>query len=231
METYNASEGFFGIQDQKESNDMLLMLDYGIYFEFIPMSEFAGTASQTIGLNEVIEGENYAVVITTNAGLWRYIIGDTIRFTSTSPYRFKITGRTKHFINVFGEELIIENAEKALKRTCEKHQCQALDYTVAPVFMEGKSKGAHQWLIEWSQKPQDQNAFAADLDQALCAINSDYEAKRYKGLAIKPLELIEAKPQLFYQWLSSKGKLGGQNKVPRLSNSREHMDELIALNH
>ena len=231
METYNASEGFFGIQDQKDSKDMLLMLDYGIYYEFIPMDKFVGTASQTIGLNEVVLGLNYAVVISTNAGLWRYIIGDTIRFTNTSPYRFKITGRTKHFINVFGEELIIENAEKALKRTCEKHQCLVLDYTVAPVFMEGKSKGAHQWLIEWSQKPKDQMAFAADLDLELCAINSDYEAKRYKGLALKPLELIEAQPQLFYQWLSSKGKLGGQNKVPRLSNSREHMDELLKLNH
>lgn len=231
METYNASEGFFGIQDQKDSSDMLLMLDYGIYFEFIPMDKFVGTASETIGLEEVVMGENYAVVITTNAGLWRYIIGDTIRFTDTSPYRFKITGRTKHFINVFGEELIIENAEKALKRTCEKHHCQILDYTVAPVFMEGKSKGAHQWLIEWSQKPQDPNAFAKDLDQALCDINSDYEAKRYKGLALTQLELIEAKPKLFYQWLSTKGKLGGQNKVPRLSNSREHMDELLKLNH
>lgn len=231
METYNASEGFFGIKDQKDSTDMLLMLDYGIYFEFIPMDKFMGTDSETIGLDEVKVGENYAVVITTNAGLWRYIIGDTIRFTNTSPYRFKITGRTKHFINVFGEELIIENAEKALKRTCEKHHCQVLDYTVAPIFMEGKSKGAHQWLIEWNQKPQDQKSFAADLDQALCAINSDYEAKRYKGLALKPLELIEAQPKLFYQWLSSKGKLGGQNKVPRLSNSREHMDELLKLNH
>jgi len=230
LQTYNASEGFFGIQDQKDSSEMLLMLDYGIYFEFIPMEHYQGNASQTIDLSEVIIGENYAVVITSNAGLWRYIIGDTIRFTNTSPHRFKITGRTKHFINVFGEELIIENAEKALKLSCEKHNCQVSDYTVAPIFMEGKSKGAHQWLIEWSKSPNSKSAFAADLDKAICSVNSDYEAKRYKGLALTPLVLIEARPQLFYDWLSSKGKLGGQNKVPRLSNSREHMDELLKLN-
>jgi hypothetical protein len=231
LETYNASEGFFGIQDQKDSSEMLLMLDYGIYFEFIPMDKFDGTQSKTIGLSEVEIGPSYAVVITSNAGLWRYIIGDTIRFTNTSPYRFKITGRTKHFINVFGEELIIENAEKALRQSCEKHNCQVLDFTVAPIFMEGKNKGAHQWLIEWSKAPTNQADFAADLDKAICTINSDYEAKRYKGLALTRLELIEARPRLFYDWLSTKGKLGGQNKVPRLSNSREHMDELLKLNH
>tara|TARA_R110002050_G_scaffold170431_1_gene302287 strand:- start:5223 stop:6737 length:1515 start_codon:yes stop_codon:yes gene_type:complete len=231
LETYNASEGFFGIQDQKDSSEMLLMLDYGIYFEFIPMDKYEGTQSKTIGLSEVKIGPSYAVVITSNAGLWRYIIGDTIRFTNTSPYRFKITGRTKHFINVFGEELIIENAEKALRQSCEKHNCQVLDFTVAPIFMEGKNKGAHQWLIEWSKAPANQADFAADLDKAICTINSDYEAKRYKGLALTSLQLIEARPRLFYDWLSNKGKLGGQNKVPRLSNSREHMDELLKLNH
>lgn len=230
LETYNASEGFFGIQDQKDSSEMLLMLDYGIFFEFIPMDQFEGTASKTIGLAEVEIGSNYAVVISTNAGLWRYIIGDTIRFTSTKPYRFKITGRTKHFINVFGEELIIENAEKALIEACQIHHCQVSEYTVAPIFMEGKNKGAHQWLIEWNKSPENLQAFAKDLDLALCQLNSDYEAKRYKGMALADLQIQTARPQLFYDWLSKKGKLGGQNKVPRLSNSREHIDELLSLN-
>lgn len=231
LETYNASEGFFGITDQVDSNELLLMLDYGIYFEFIPMDQYQGTNSATISLSEVKIGLNYALVISTNAGLWRYIIGDTIRFTNNDPHRFKITGRTKHFINVFGEELIIENAEKGLKETCLKHNSQVSEFTVAPIFMEGKSKGAHQWLIEWTKAPSDLDAFATDLDLALCNINSDYEAKRYKGLALTRLEIITGRTRLFYDWLSAKGKLGGQNKVPRLSNSREHIEQLLSLNH
>jgi hypothetical protein len=231
LETYNASEGFFGITDQADSNELLLMLDYGIYFEFIPMDQYQGTDSATISLSEVKIGLNYALVISTNAGLWRYIIGDTIRFTNNDPHRFKITGRTKHFINVFGEELIIENAEKGLKETCIKHNSQVSEFTVAPIFMEGKSKGAHQWLIEWTKAPSDLDAFATDLDLALCNINSDYEAKRYKGLALTRLEIITGRTRLFYDWLSAKGKLGGQNKVPRLSNSREHIEQLLSLNH
>jgi len=230
LETYNASEGFFGIQDQKNAEDMLLMLDYGIFYEFIPMEKFDGVNSPTIPLSEVKVGENYALVISSNAGLWRYIIGDTVRFTSTYPYRIKISGRTKHFINVFGEEVIIENAEVALSHACEKMQATVAEYTVAPVFMEGKSSGAHQWLIEFEKRPQNIQAFADFLDQRLKELNSDYEAKRHKDMALKPLQILEAKPKLFYQWLKSKGRLGGQYKVPRLSNSRQHIDELIALN-
>jgi hypothetical protein len=231
LETYNASEGFFGIKDQADSDELLLMLDYGIYFEFIPMDQYHGTNSVTINLSDVKVGPNYALVISTNAGLWRYIIGDTIRFTNIAPHRFKITGRTKHFINVFGEELIIENAEKGLKEACLKHNCQVSEFTVAPIFMDGKSKGAHQWLIEWAKAPIDIDSFAADLDRALCNINSDYEAKRYKGLALTNLEIITGRNKLFYDWLSSKGKLGGQNKVPRLSNSREYIEQLLSFNH
>lgn len=230
LETYNASEGFFGIQDLEEPGSMLLMLDYGIYYEFIPMSEFKGTDSKTIGIEEVALDTNYAVVISTNAGLWRYLIGDTIRFTSLSPYRFHITGRTKHFINVFGEELIVENAEKALSQACAEEQAMVHEYTVAPIFMSKGKSGAHQWLIEFDQTPRDLNRFREILDQKLCALNSDYEAKRHKGMALAPLEIITGRSGLFYDWLKSKGKLGGQNKVPRLSNSREYIEELIALN-
>jgi hypothetical protein len=230
LETYNASEGFFGIQDQKNKEEMLLMLDYGIYYEFIPMKDFAGTRSKTIPLSQVQEGVNYALVISSNAGLWRYIIGDTVRFTSTQPYRIKITGRTKHFINVFGEEVIIENAENALQKTCKTHNAMVNEYTVGPIFMEGKQSGAHQWLIEFKHKPHNLEAFARELDENLQAINSDYEAKRYKNLALKPLQVTEAKPQLFYQWLKSKNRIGGQYKVPRLSNSRQHIEELLKLN-
>ncbi|QNR23074.1 GH3 auxin-responsive promoter family protein [Croceimicrobium hydrocarbonivorans] len=229
LETYNASEGFFGIQDQKESEDMLLMLDYGIYYEFIPMDQFDGTNSKTIGLEEVKLNTNYAVVISTNAGLWRYLIGDTIRFSSISPYRFRISGRTKHFINVFGEELIIENAESALTATCNEMGARIHEYTAAPIFMQRKESGAHQWLIEFEQEPNSLEEFAQLLDQKLCGLNSDYEAKRHKGMALKPLEVISARKGLFYDWLKQKGKLGGQNKVPRLSNSREHIEELLAL--
>ncbi|MFM1877219.1 MAG: hypothetical protein RLZZ241_85 [Bacteroidota bacterium] len=229
-EIYNASEGFFAIQDQNGSQDLLLMLDYGIFYEFIPMDTFGTLNQRIIPLWEVLPEVNYAIVITTNAGLWRYLIGDTVRFTSISPYRIRITGRTKHHINVFGEELIIENAEDALRNTCSKWNVTILEYTVAPIFMDQGSKGAHEWLIEFQVPPTDLKGFGEDLDLALQEINSDYEAKRYKNMTLNPLRLHSAKQGLFYDWLKSKGKLGGQHKVPRLSNTREYFEELLQRN-
>jgi hypothetical protein len=229
IETYNASEGFFGIQDQKESDEMLLMLDYGIYYEFIPMDQFDGLNSTTLSLQEVELGKNYAVVISTNAGLWRYLIGDTIKFSSETPYRFRISGRTKHFINVFGEELIVENAEMALADTSLKHAAKAHEFTAAPIFMKRNESGAHQWLIEFETAPKNLKLFAQDLDKKICSLNSDYEAKRHKGLTLRQLEISLAPKGLFHSWLKQKGKLGGQHKVPRLSNSRQYIDELLTL--
>lgn len=229
-ETYNASEGFFAIQDRNESDEMLLMLDYGIFYEFIPMDVFGTSEEKAIPLSEVELGKNYAMVISTNAGLWRYIIGDTVRFTSLSPYRIKITGRTKHFINVFGEELIVENAEQALKKACTATQSSISDYTVAPIFMQDKEKGGHEWLIEFGKPPKDINKFAELLDSELQKLNSDYEAKRYNNMTLNMLKVHIARPELFHKWLKEKGKLGGQNKVPRLSNSREYLDELLIMN-
>ena len=229
-EIYNASEGFFAIQDRNNSQDLLLMLDYGIFYEFIPMDSFGTPRQRVLPLWEVQTGVNYAIVITTNAGLWRYQVGDTVRFTGTDPYRLRITGRTKHHINVFGEELIIENAEDALRHTCQLWQASIKDYTVAPVFMSEAEKGAHEWLIEFRQPPSDLQAFGRDLDKALQSLNSDYEAKRYKSITLNPLRLHQAREGLFYDWLKSKGKLGGQHKVPRLSNTREYLDELLELN-
>lgn len=229
VELYNASEGFFGVQDQLHSNELLLMLDYGIFYEFIPMNTYNTKDEKVIPLSEVEVGVQYAVIISTNAGLWRYHIGDTIRFTSVAPYRFKITGRTKHFINVFGEELVIENADTALENVCQKHHVQVVDYTAAPIFMDGAEKGGHEWLIEFKKPPQNPDAFAQDLDLALQAINSDYEAKRYKNITLMPLKLHVAKPKTFYKWLKNKGKIGGQHKVPRLSNSREYLEELLGV--
>lgn len=230
LETYNASEGFFGIQDTPDSGQMLLMLDYGIYYEFIPMDAYDGLNSKTMTLSEVEVGKSYALVISTNGGLWRYVVGDTVRFTSVNPYRIKISGRTKHYINVFGEEVIIENAEMALEKTCTQSNCSIKEYTVAPVYMDGKSSGAHQWLIEFDKPPASFERFSALLDDELKNLNSDYEAKRYKNMALKPLILDVARPGLFYEWMKSKNRLGGQFKVPRLSNSREHLDELLRMN-
>ncbi len=229
-EIYNASEGFFAIQDRNNSSDLLLMLDYGIFYEFIPMDTY-GTINQiAIPLWEVKVGKNYAVVITTNAGLWRYKIGDTVRFTSTSPYRIKVTGRTKHHINAFGEELIIENAEEALKNVCKKTSAEIKDYTAAPIFMEGKEKGSHEWVIEFRKKPAEINYFTELLDNALKSLNSDYEAKRYNNMTLKMPEVHIARENLFYDWLKSKGKLGGQHKIPRLSNERDYVEELLQMN-
>src|SRR5690606_9390144 len=229
-EIYNASEGFFAIQDQNNSNELLLMLDYGIFYEFIPMDTY-GTPEETIvPLSDVVTNKNYAVVITTNAGLWRYKIGDTIRFTSTNPYRIRISGRTKHHINVFGEELIIENAEDALKKVCKKTQSEIVDYTVAPIFMQGKEKGAHEWLIEFKTKPSDIALFNELLDNALKSLNSDYEAKRFNNITLNSPTIHVARHQLFYDWLKRHNKLGGQHKVPRLSNNRDYLDELLGMN-
>lgn len=230
LETYNASEGFFGIQDLSETEELLLMLDYGIYYEFIPMDEYQGENSRTVDLAQVEIGKNYAVVITTNAGLWRYMIGDTVKFTSIKPFRIAVSGRTKHFINAFGEELIIENAERALKIACHKTNAEVLEFTAAPIYMVGNESGAHQWLIEFSKAPENLDFFGHVLDEAIKELNSDYEAKRHKNMALKEPIIISAKKGLFYQWLKNKGKLGGQHKVPRLANNRKYMEELLVIN-
>ena len=224
METYNASEGFFGIQDDPSDKSMLLMLDYGVFYEFIPMD-----GGDPVPLWAVETGKNYAMVISTSCGLWRYEIGDTIQFTSTNPYKFIISGRTKHFINAFGEELIVDNAEQGLAYACEQTGADVLEYTAAPVFMDEKAKCRHQWLIEFSKRPTDLQQFASLLDKRLQEINSDYEAKRYKDITLQHLEIIEARQNLFNDWLKLRGKLGGQHKVPRLSNSRETIEQLLAL--
>ena len=229
-EIYNASEGFFAIQDQNNSSELLLMLDYGIFYEFIPMDTYGTPNEKIIPLSDVEKNKNYAVVITTNAGLWRYKIGDTVRFTSTSPHRIKVSGRTKHHINAFGEELIIENAESALKHVCKTTEAEIVDFTAAPIFMKGKDKGAHEWLIEFKKQPKDINAFNNLLDDTLKTLNSDYEAKRFNNLTLNAPKVNVARPQLFYDWLKQNNKLGGQHKVPRLSNSRDYLDELLNLN-
>ena len=229
-EIYNASEGFFAIQDRNDDKDLLLMLDYGIFYEFIPMDTYGASDQKIIPLSEVEIGKNYAVVLTTNAGLWRYQIGDTVRFTSIAPYRIKVSGRTKHHINVFGEELIIENAEEALRRAAHNVHCEIKDYTAAPVFMEGKEKGAHEWIIEFKQPPVSMNDFNNQLDIALQEVNSDYEAKRYNNTTLNPPKIHAARENLFYDWLKAKDKLGGQHKIPRLSNKRDFLDELLKLN-
>ncbi|WP_053969848.1 GH3 auxin-responsive promoter family protein [Mangrovimonas sp. ST2L15] len=229
-EIYNASEGFFAIQDRNKSSELLLMLDYGIFYEFIPMDCYGTESEHVIPLNQVELDKNYAIVITTNAGLWRYKIGDTVKFTSVKPYRIKVSGRTKHHINVFGEELIIENAEDALRKVCQKTGAQIVDYTAAPIFMEGKEKGAHEWLIEFKIPPQDIDYFNELFDNALKALNSDYEAKRYNNMTLNKPKIHMARPKLFYDWLKQHGKLGGQHKVPRLSNTRMYLDDLLGMN-
>lgn len=228
-EIYNASEGFFAIQDQNFSSDLLLMLDYGIFYEFIPMDTFGTSEQKIVRLAEVEPDKNYAVVITTNSGLWRYMIGDTVRFTSLNPYRIRVSGRTKHFINVFGEELMVENTDRALAETCKLLQCEIKDYTVAPIFMQDKEKGAHEWMIEFAQKPESIETFAKLLDETLQSLNSDYEAKRYNNMTLNPLKVNVARENLFYDWLKERNKLGGQNKIPRLSNQRDYLEQLLGL--
>lgn len=228
-EIYNASEGFFAIQDLNNSNDLLLMLDYGIFYEFIAMDTFGTPNQKVIRLAEVELNKNYAVVITTNSGLWRYLIGDTVRFTSLNPYRIRVTGRTKHHINVFGEELMVENTDMAIAKACQITNTEVVDYTVAPIFMNGKEKGAHEWLIEFKKQPEDIMQFSKILDETIQSLNSDYEAKRYNNMTLNPLKINVARENLFYDWLKKKDKLGGQNKVPRLSNSREYLDILLEM--
>jgi hypothetical protein len=209
---------------------MLLMLDYGIFYEFIPMDELEKPNPKTLTIQQVEKDINYAMVITTNAGLWRYLIGDTIMFASIYPHKIIITGRTKHFINVFGEEVIVDNAEKALKIACDKTNSQITDYTAAPIFMSSDHKGAHEWLIEFSVPPENIDYFATLLDHAMMSINSDYEAKRYLNITLDRLLVHQVEQGTFYHWLNEKGKLGGQNKVPRLSNERKYIEELHEIN-
>ncbi len=225
-EIYNASEGFFAIQDLNYSNDLLLMLDYGIFYEFIPMDTFGTTNQKVIPLSEVELFKNYAVVITTNSGLWRYLIGDTVRFTSLKPFRIRVSGRTKHHINVFGEELMVENTDQAIAKTCSQLNCDVKDYTVAPIFMKGKEKGAHEWMIEFKKQPEDIAQFQKVLDEMLQTVNSDYEAKRYNNMTLNQLQINVARENLFYDWLKENDKLGGQHKIPRLSNERDYLEQL-----
>ena len=230
METYNASEGFFGLQTDLQDRAMLLMIDYGIFYEFIPMDEIDRETPNVVPLWGVETGKNYAVVISTSAGLWRYMIGDTVKFTQKNPYKFIITGRTKFFINAFGEELIVDNAENGLKAACEATSAQIREYTAAPVYMDAHGKCRHQWLIEFAKEPESLTDFAHILDLKLQEINSDYEAKRYKDITLQHLEIIPARKHLFDDWLKSKGKLGGQHKIPRLSNTRTYIDEMLSMN-
>ncbi len=229
FEVYNASEGFFAMNEKPEDEDMLLMLDYGIFYELIPSEEMDKERPQVIGLDKAELNKNYALVISTNGGLWRYQIGDTIVFTSLKPLRIKISGRTKHFINAFGEELMVGNADKALEITCAKTGADVKEYTAAPVFMSENNKGRHQWLIEFSREPKDFLYFCHTLDRTLQSLNSDYEAKRYKNITLGEPDIMKVRSGLFHDWLKGKNKLGGQNKVPRLANNREYIDELLEL--
>ena len=230
METYNASEGFFGIQSDPNDSAMLLMLDYGCFYEFMPMEDLGTDHPNIVPIWGVETGKNYAMLISTSCGLWRYMIGDTVMFTSKNPYKFIITGRTKYFINAFGEELIQDNAERGLAYACEQTGAEVSEYTAAPVFMNSHAQCRHQWLIEFASEPEDLEAFASLLDRKLQELNSDYEAKRYHDITLQHLEVIKARHGLFNDWLKSRGKLGGQNKVPRLSNNRTHIDELLQMN-
>ena len=229
VQTYNASEGCFGIQDRVVADDMLLMLDYGIFYEFIPMDEFEKDSPTVINIEDVELDVNYALVISTNAGLWRYVIGDTIIFTSLKPYRIKVSGRTKNYINAFGEEMIIDNAEKAIRIACEKANAQVKEYTACPIYMDNSTTGGHQWIIEFEDEPENLDYFAKVLDTALKSINSDYEAKRSNSLTLLPPVIQKVEKGTFYAWLKSKGKTGGQNKIPRLSNDRKIVDEILEL--
>ncbi|MFC2100531.1 GH3 auxin-responsive promoter family protein [Bacteroidota bacterium] len=229
LETYNASEGFFGIEDERDSNNILLMLDYGIYYEFLPMDQLDKEYPETLTLDQVELNTNYALIISTNAGLWRYLIGDTIIFTSLYPYRIQITGRTKNFINAVGEEIIIDNAQKALSIACEKSGAIINEYTAAPVYFSEKENAAHEWLIEFEKAPESLDYFAEILDNALKSLNSDYESKRYHNLILREPIIKSMTKDTFYNWMKQRGKLGGQNKVPRLSNNRKYVDDILKL--
>ena len=227
LETYNASEGFFGIQDQSNSEELLLMLDYGIYYEFLPLEHLDDENPKTLSLDQVELHKNYAVIISTNAGLWRYMIGDTVHFTSIHPFRIKITGRTKHFINAFGEEVIIDNAENALTKACAVTNAKIKDYTACPIYFSGEEAGGHEWIIEFEQQPTDFEQFVDVMDQTLRELNSDYDAKRFKDMALRRPKVHDAPKDTFYNWMKNRGKLGGQHKVPRLANNREYVDEIL----
>ncbi len=230
LNVYNASEGFFAAQLENEAkeNEMSLLLDNGVYYEFLPVSEMGNPDARTVELEDVEIGQNYAIVVTTNAGLWRYMPGDTVKFTSVFPFKIQITGRTQHHINVFGEEVMVDNTDKAVSMTCSALKSVVKDYTVAPVFMENSQKGGHEWLIEFGKAPDNLEAFAELLDSNLQRVNSDYEAKRFKSLAIDRLKINPVPENTFYNWLKSKGKIGGQHKVPRLSNERVYLEEILA---
>ncbi len=229
LETYNASEGFFGIQDRNGADDMLLMLDYGIFYEFIPMNEHDQQETRPVTLEQVVTGTNYAILISTNAGLWRYKIGDTVTFTCTDPYRIRITGRTRNFINAFGEELIIDNAQNALESACIKTGAILNEYTAAPVYFSEAGSGAHEWLIEFEKLPQDMGYFIEVFDNALKALNSDYEAKRYHNMILAEPIVRPLPIGTFYNWMKQKNRLGGQFKVPRLANDRKYIDEILSI--
>lgn len=229
LETYNASEGFFGIQDQDDSEELLLMLDYGIYYEFLPIANLNDEQPKTLSLEQVELHQNYAIIISTNGGLWRYLIGDTVQFTSLAPFRIKITGRTKHFINAFGEEVIIDNAENALTKACAVTNAKVKDYTACPIYFKGEEAGGHEWIIEFETQPNDFEQFIDVMDQTLREVNSDYDAKRFKDMALKRPTVHNAPTNTFYNWLKAKGKLGGQHKVPRLANDRQYVDEILTM--
>ena len=227
LENYNASEGFFGIQDTREPGEMLLMLDYGIYYEFLPVEHMHDEHPDTLSLDEVQLHQNYALIISTNAGLWRYMIGDTVKFTSLSPFRIQVSGRTKHYINAFGEELIIDNAERALEEACKQTGAIIRDYTAAPVYFKGNENGAHEWIIEFVKKPAEFECFVDLLDETLRHINSDYDAKRFKDMALRRPIVKKAPEGTFFNWMKERGKIGGQHKVPRLANDREYADSIL----
>lgn len=229
LETYNASEGFFGIQDQPDSEELLLMLDYGIYYEFLPLENMDDENPKTLSLEQVELHKNYAIIISTNGGLWRYMIGDTVSFTSLYPFRIKITGRTKHFINAFGEEVIIDNAENALTKACAITQAKIKDYTACPIYFSGEQAGGHEWIIEFAKQPNNFEQFVDVLDQTLREVNSDYDAKRFKDMALRRPKVHNAPPDTFYNWMKNRGKLGGQHKVPRLANNRDYVDDILKL--
>ncbi|MEQ8337141.1 MAG: GH3 auxin-responsive promoter family protein [Cyclobacteriaceae bacterium] len=229
VETYNASEGFFGIQDQSDSKDMLLMLDYGIFYEFIPFEDLDTEDPRVLTLDQVELNKSYAIIITTNAGLWRYKIGDTVRFTSKDPYRIRISGRTRHFINAFGEEVVVENAELAIAEACKRTDAEIENFTAGPIYLSNAQKGGHEWIVEFAKEPEDLERFKLVLDEKLREINSDYDAKRYKDIALDPPIVHAVERGTFYNWMKKRGKLGGQNKVPRLSNNREYLDDILEM--
>jgi hypothetical protein len=230
LEMYNASEGFFAAQDKPGEEGMLLFTDHGVFMEFMPVEEYGKPNPKTIGLQKVELGKNYALVISTNGGLWRYLLGDTISFTTLQPYRIKVSGRVKHYINAFGEEVIVDNSDKAVAIASEKTGAIVNDYTAAPLYFGEESNGAHEWLIEFEKEPDSLNHFVEELDKALQSINSDYEAKRYKNIALRMPVIHSLQKGIFTSWLKTKGKLGGQHKVPRLSNERKYIEEILSLN-